>query len=286
MRNVQRLRPRRSVARRASRRGVQPADPANRITYRPSEPQIPRDNHPNPLVSVIIPAMNEAGKIGAVIAEARAVHPETEVIVVANGCKDQTASVAERMGAKVLSFAEPLGNDVGRSVGAQAAKGRILLFTDSDMVIPSGELRPFVQAVLSGVDVALNDYTGPVDRSPVHRVILAKYTLNTILGRSDLRGASLTAVPHALSRRALDVMGARELSIPPKAQAAAMSRGLRVEAVYRVEVGRLNPGRTTGGDPLEMLVLGDHLEALEAVIAERGVRGGYHDGGRRRSLVR
>lgn len=285
MRKMQRLRPRRRpVSRRPSRESLQP--PAIPTTYRPMEPQIPRENHPHPCVSVIIPAMNEAGKISAVIAEARAVHPETEVIVVANGCKDQTAAVAEMMGAKVLSFAEPLGHDVGRSVGAEAAKGRILLFTDSDMVIPSGELRPFVQAVQSGVDVALNDYTGPIDRQPVHRVILAKYTLNSMLGRSDLRGASMTAVPHALSRRALETIGASELSIPPKAQAAAVNRGLRVEAVYRVEVGRLNPGRIPGGDPLEMLVLGDHLEALEAVIAERGIRGGYHDGGRRRSVVR
>lgn len=285
MRKMQRLRPRRrSVSRRPSRESLQP--PAIPTTYRPMESQIPRENHPHPCVSVIIPAMNEAGKISAVIAEARAVHPETEVIVVANGCKDQTAAVAERMGAKVLSFAEPLGHDVGRSVGAEAAKGRILLFTDSDMVIPSGELRPFVQAVQSGVDVALNDYTGPIDRQPVHRVILAKYTLNSMLGRSDLRGASMTAVPHALSRRALETIGASELSIPPKAQAAAVNRGLRVEAVYRVEVGRLNPGRIPGGDPLEMLVLGDHLEALEALIAERGIRGGYHDGGRRRSVVR
>ncbi|MGE7826045.1 glycosyltransferase family 2 protein [Paenibacillus sp. NPDC093718] len=285
MRNVQRLRSRRrSVSRHPSRESLQP--PAIPTAYRPMEPQIPRENHPHPCVSVIIPAMNEAGKISAVIAEARAVHPETEVIVVANGCKDQTAAVAERMGAKVLSFAEPLGHDVGRSVGAEAAKGRILLFTDSDMVIPSGELRPFVQAVQSGVDVALNDYTGPIERQPVHRVILAKYTLNSMLGRSDLRGASMTAVPHALSRRALETIGPSELSIPPKAQAAAVNRGLRVEAVYGVEVGRLNPGRIPGGDPLEMLVLGDHLEALEAVIAERGIRGGYHDGGRRRSVVR
>lgn len=285
MRKMQRLRPRRRpVSRRPSRESLQP--PAIPTTYRPMEPRIPRENHPHPCVSVIIPAMNEAGKISAVIAEARAVHPETEVIVVANGCKDQTAAVAERMGAKVLSYAEPLGHDVGRSVGAEAAKGRILLFTDSDMVIPSGELRPFVQAVQSGVDVALNDYTGPIDRQPVHRVILAKYTLNSMMGRSDLRGASMTAVPHALSRRALETIGASELSIPPKAQAAAVNRGLRVEAVYRVEVGRLNPGRIPGGDPLEMLVLGDHLEALEAVIAERGIRGGYHDGGRRRSVVR
>jgi len=284
MRKAQRLRSRRSVARRPYSYSLQPS--ANRMIHHPLEPRIPRENHPHPYVSVIIPAMNEAGKMPAVIAEARAVHPETEVIVVANGCKDQTAAVAEHMGAKVLSFAEPLGHDVGRSIGAQAAKGHILLFTDSDMIIPSAELKPFVQAVQSGVDVALNDYTGPIDRLPIHRVILAKYTLNSMLGRSDLKGASMTAVPHALSRRALTAIGADELSIPPKAHAAAVTRGLRVEAVYHVDVGRLNPGRTTGGDPLEMLVLGDHLEALEAIITELGVRGGYHDGGRRRSVVR
>ena len=96
----------------------------------------PTGESPHPCVSVIIPAMNEAGKISAVIAEARAVHPETEVIVVANGCKDQTATVAERMGAKVLSYAEPLGHDVGRSVGAEATKGRILLLQTAIWLFP------------------------------------------------------------------------------------------------------------------------------------------------------
>lgn len=284
MRKKQRLRPRRSVTQRPSSHSLPPA--ANRMIYRPIEPRIPRENHSHPYVSVIIPAMNEADKMPGVIAEARAVHPETEVIVVANGCKDRTAAVAEHMGATVLSFAEPLGHDVGRSVGAQAAKGHILLFTDSDMIIPASELRPFVQAVQSGIDVALNDYNGPIDRRPIHRVILAKYTLNSMLGRADLKGASMTAVPHALSRRALVAIGAEALSIPPKAHVSAVTRGLRVEAVYHVNVGRLNPGRSTSGDPLEMLVLGDHLEALEAIIAERGARGGYHDGGRRRNVVR
>jgi len=286
MRNVQRLRSRRSGVRRPSAPQVPETAPVNRLSSRSFEPLIPKQNHPDPLVSVIIPAMNEAGKIAAVIAEARAVHPATEVIVVANGCRDHTEMAAERMGAKVLAFADPLGNDVGRSVGAQAAKGQILLFTDSDMVIPSGELKPFVHAVQSGIDVALNDYTGPTDRSPVHRVILAKYTLNSMLGRPDLRGASMTAVPHAISRRVLQTIGAEILSVPPKAQAAAVCRGLRVEAVHRVEVGRLNPGRAAGGDPLEKLVLGDHLEALSALVAERGLRGGFHDGERRRSMVR
>ncbi len=42
------------------------------------------------LVSVIIPAMNEQKTIGAVVREARHVHPHTEVIVVENGSSDRT----------------------------------------------------------------------------------------------------------------------------------------------------------------------------------------------------
>lgn len=253
-------------------------------------PQIPvADAEPNdrdPIVSVIIPAMNESARIAAVVAEARKVHPHTEVIVVANGCRDDTEQRARAMGATVLSFAEPLGNDVGRSIGALKAQGRIMLFIDGDMVIPAKELRPFVQAVSSGVDIALNNYTGPVRKATVHPVILAKYTLNSMLGRSDLKGASMTAVPHAISRKATEALGTEMLSVPPKAQAAAVMAGLRVEAVHRVEVGRLNPGRVNGTDPLEMLVLGDHLEALDWIVKKRGPRGGFHDGERQRNRVR
>lgn len=240
MRKVRRVRRNKRVTRRPLKEPLGVNRMYNHPGYRPSAPHIPRENHPFPAVSVIIPAMNEEGRIAAVIAEARAVHPETEVIVVANGCEDQTAIIAERMGAHVLTYTEPLGHDVGRSVGAGSAKGSVLLFTDSDMVIPANELRPYVQAVQRGVDVALNDHTGPIERTEVHRVILAKYTLNSMLGRPDLHGASMTAVPHALSRQALEVIGVEALQVPPKAHVLAIDRGLRVEAVHRVEVGRMN----------------------------------------------
>lgn len=232
---------------------------------------------PDPVVSVIIPAMNEAVRIAAVVGEARKVHPRTEILVIANGCRDDTAERARAAGARVISYAEPLGHDAGRTVGAREAKGEILLFIDGDMIVPVEELIPFVQAVGSGLDIALNDYKGPVHRSPVHRVILAKYTLNAMLGREDLKGASMTAVPHAMSRRALERLGADLLTVPPKAQAAAVLAGLRVEAVHPVCVGKWNPARTRGPDPLELLVLGDHLEAIAGILEERGPRGGFQD---------
>ncbi|WP_025699861.1 glycosyltransferase family 2 protein, partial [Paenibacillus forsythiae] len=126
------------------------------------------------------------GTIAAAVTEARKIGLRCEVIVVANGSTDGTAEIAASCGARVISCAEPLGHDVGRSVGAEAAKGDILLFTDGDLVIPAKQLRPFAAAVRGGVDIALNDYSGPVRRLRPHPVVLSKHALNLLLGRPDL----------------------------------------------------------------------------------------------------
>jgi glycosyltransferase involved in cell wall biosynthesis len=249
---------------------------------------LPAVNHPEPVVSVIIPAMNEARTIAGAIAGARGVHPRCEVIVIVNGSADQTAEIARSAGANVILYEQPLGHDVGRSVGAAAAKGEILLFTDGDLVIPAAQLRPFVKAVSGGADIALNDYSGPVRSSFPHPVVLSKHTLNLLLGRSDLKGCSLTAVPHALSRRALDVVGSALLSRPPLAHARAVLEGLKVTAVHNVPVGRLNAVRrkADGYDPLQEVILRDHLDAVALLLERRGDRAGFSDGIRRREMVK
>lgn len=245
-------------------------------------------NHPEPLVSIIIPAMNEKATLAAVLREAGRVHPRSETIVVANGSTDGTPEVARSLGAKVILSENPLGHDVGRRTGASVAKGSVLLFIDADMVIPSNQLRPYVDAVVSGVDVALNGYSGPAGKLKTHPVVVAKYVLNSWMLRPDLQGTSMTAVPHALSRKALDVIGLESLEIPPLAQAKAIAWGLNVQAVHTIPVGRLNPARRKNGDvdALTSLIAGDHLEALHWLIQHRGSRGGFDDLGRLRDKVR
>jgi glycosyltransferase involved in cell wall biosynthesis len=222
-------------------------------------------------VSVIIPVMNERRTIGRVIREARRIHESLEVIVVVNGSTDGSAAIARRSGARVIEYAEPLGHDVGRSIGASSANGRVLLFIDGDMVIPAAALKPFVNAVQSGeTDVALNDYSGPTDKPVVHSVVLAKHALNALLGRPDLNGTSMTAVPHAISRKALETIGADALSVPPLAHAKAVRLGLRVAPVRRINVGKLNLPRVgrESRNPLELLIVGDHLEAIDWMISQ------------------
>lgn len=230
-----------------------------------------------PLLSVIIPVMNERKTIGRVLRQAELIHPRHEIIVVANGSTDGSVAIARKKRVRLIEYRHPLGHDVGRSVGAMAARGDVLLFIDGDMVIPAGELRPFVRAVAQGTaDVALNNYSGPTGKKKVHNVVLSKHALNELLGRPDLKGTSLTAVPHAISRRALQLLGPEVLSVPPLAQAKAVRLGLKIAAVKKVNVGKINPlrRRRERFRLLEKLVIGDHLEAIGWLIEHEGGFGG------------
>lgn len=224
------------------------------------------------------------------LAQVRRLEP-AEVIVVANGPGEETARLAARWGARVLRHAERVGHDVGRSLGAAEAAGDALLFLDADLPVAAADLRPFGDAVSAGVDVALNRidaYIHPQAR--MHPVNAAKRFLGCALRRPDLGFASLTAIPHALSRRAVAALGAAALAVPPLALAKAVLGGLRVEAVHAVDVVGANvrrPGLNLGlSNPVADLILGDHLEAIDWVLARAGnPRGPFSDLGRRRELL-
>ncbi|MCR8846158.1 glycosyltransferase [Paenibacillus sp. SC116] len=248
-----------------------------------------RDFHRhNPVVSVIIPVLNERKTIRRVVLEARRIHPNTEVIVVSNGTTDGSDRLAERAGAKVLRYKQALGHDVGRKAGAEVAKGSILLFIDGDMVLAAKQLRPFVQAIKDGADVALNQYSGPQQQRDIHPVVLAKYALNALLQHSELRGMSMTAVPHALSLSALQIIGVEHLATPPVAHAIALQKGLKVRGCTYIPVGKLNMRRasSTAADPLKLVVDNDHMQAVRWLLENTDRRGGLTDLNRQRQQVR
>jgi lipopolysaccharide/colanic/teichoic acid biosynthesis glycosyltransferase/glycosyltransferase involved in cell wall biosynthesis len=87
-------------------------------------------------VSVIIPARNAAGSIEdclkAILAQENLVH-ELEVILVDDGSTDDTATLAESLGVRVIRQANA-GPAAARNAGAREARGEIIAFTDADCI--------------------------------------------------------------------------------------------------------------------------------------------------------
>jgi hypothetical protein len=237
-------------------------------------------------VAVIVSVMNEEDTIGPIMHQLNRL-PLDEVLVLVNGSADRSfENIRKCSHAVLLSLPEPLGHDVGRAMGAKLAGSDILLFLDGDIVLSAEELLSFIGGVDQGLDVALNDITPYLEefakRDSVTRM---KQFLNVCLGRNDLEANSLTAVPHAMSRKALESIGITTLMVPPKAQALAIHNGLRVEASGCVDVIRNNKRRKHNTGPINQvadLIIGDHLEALKLVGDLAGDRLSFVDGMRQR----
>jgi len=225
-------------------------------------------------VTAIIAASNEEDTIGSVIRNALN-SGATQVVVVENGSTDNTAKVAKRAGAQVVSFPYRIGHDVGRAVGALNYPSSYYLFLDGDMVISSKDLKPFITAVTEGgVDVALNDLSSLINHKSWDEVTWSKYFLNQVLKRKDLNVNTLTAVPHAISGRAMELIGPENLAIPTVAMVKAVVAGLNVKAVKEVDVITKNKlrnelHRSDMGNLTEQLIVGDMCQGIHELILHK-----------------
>jgi glycosyltransferase involved in cell wall biosynthesis len=89
-----------------------------------------------PLVTVIVPNYNYAPTLGRCLRAIQAQTYERLEILVADDCStDDSVAVAESMGVQVVSTGRNSGQAVARNLGAARARGEILFFVDSDLVI-------------------------------------------------------------------------------------------------------------------------------------------------------
>lgn len=101
-------------------------------------------------VSVILPAFNEADRIGETVRAARELPGVAEVVVVDDGSPDDTARAAEAAGARVLRHARNRGKAAAMETGADAATGDLLLFLDADLRRTAREAAALVPPVAGG----------------------------------------------------------------------------------------------------------------------------------------
>ena len=88
-----------------------------------------QDDQPDPEVTVIIPARNEAATVATVVGEC--LHYAAHVIVVEGGSTDQTAEIAEAAGARVVRD-HGLGQGAALRLAAKHVTTPICVFVDAD----------------------------------------------------------------------------------------------------------------------------------------------------------
>ncbi|HHT27345.1 MAG TPA: glycosyltransferase family 2 protein [Firmicutes bacterium] len=86
-----------------------------------------------PSIGVVIPAWNEAARIGRTVSAAAAISGVSEVIVVDDGSTDDTADIAWQAGAHVLRLPTNRGKGQALHEGIQRCKCDIILMLDADL---------------------------------------------------------------------------------------------------------------------------------------------------------
>ncbi|HWP33393.1 MAG TPA: glycosyltransferase [Solirubrobacterales bacterium] len=113
-----------------------------------------------PLVSVVIPCLNEAESIEACVRAARSVLAESgipgEVIVADNDSEDGSGELATRAGATVVHESRR-GYGSAYLAGFAAARGRYIITADADQTYDFGEIPRFVEQLEAGADMVIGN---------------------------------------------------------------------------------------------------------------------------------
>ncbi|MGI8889951.1 MAG: TIGR04283 family arsenosugar biosynthesis glycosyltransferase [Chthoniobacterales bacterium] len=107
---------------------------------------------PAAVISVIIPALNEAESVSKAVAAVPSGRIGCEVIVVDAGSVDETPGIARKAGARVLR-SHRRQRAYQLNLGARQARGDVLLFLHADTLLPPNAL-PLIDLALRDQSVA------------------------------------------------------------------------------------------------------------------------------------
>lgn len=139
--------------------------------------------HDSPLLSFVIPCLNEAATVASVIHDCHAGGSATgqlyEVIVADNGSVDHSQEIARLNGAVVVPVPQR-GYGAALIAGIQAARGRYVLMGDADATYDFRQAPRFLDQLLQGYDLVMgNRFQGTISAEAMP--LLHRYLGNPVL---------------------------------------------------------------------------------------------------------
>jgi glycosyltransferase involved in cell wall biosynthesis len=131
-------------------------------TLEQTTPVIPVDGEEGttPVVSVVIPCLNEAENIEHCVLAARAALERMdvpgEVVVADNDSEDDSAHLAQRAGARVV-VERRRGYGSAYLAGFAASRGRYIVMADADLTYDFDEIPRFVAELQAGAELVMGD---------------------------------------------------------------------------------------------------------------------------------
>ncbi len=197
---------------------------------------------------VVLPALDEALAIPSVLASLPA---EFDPIVVDNGSVDDTATVAQRLGARVV--VEPRrGFGAACFAGLLAATADVVCFMDCDGSLDGRDLPRVADPIIAGhADLVLGARRAEANAWPLHARLANRALAFEVRRRTTLRVRDLGPM-RAASRERLLTLGLvdRRFGWPLEMVLRAWQDDWRIEEVdvpYAPRVGRSKVTGTVGG---------------------------------------
>jgi glycosyltransferase involved in cell wall biosynthesis len=107
------------------------------------------------VISIVLPAKNEAAGLESLLPRLRAAQPDAEILVVDDGSTDASAQVCAGHAVTVLRQPYSMGNGAAIKRGARAAKGEILVFMDGDGQHDPADIARLAARIDDGFDMVV-----------------------------------------------------------------------------------------------------------------------------------